>query len=139
MSSTEPPNPETPRGDSAGHPIIDSHETACCIVGAGPAGLVLAYLLARRGVSVTLLEAHTDFDREFRGDTLHPSILEVLDSLGLADRLLEIPHTKVRQVTMRVGEASFTMADFSRLKTRFPYIALIPQEKFLEFMATEAR
>src|SRR5215831_7807260 len=72
----------------------------CCIVGGGPAGVLLAFLLARQGVPVTLLEAHTDFEREFRGDTLHPSIMELLEELGLADRLLQMPHTKVSQLTL---------------------------------------
>src|SRR6185295_9316858 len=81
------------------HAIRDVQETTCCVVGGGPAGAVLALLLARQGIRVTLLEAHADFDRDFRGDTLHPSILEVLDEIGLADRLLELPHAKVSTAT----------------------------------------
>src|SRR5512138_1246165 len=85
--------------ESAGKEILDRVETTCCVVGAGPAGAVLSYLLARQGIPVTLLEAHADFDRDFRGDTLHPAILEVLDEVGLADKLLALPHTKIRTVT----------------------------------------
>src|SRR6266568_6732273 len=78
--------------------IRDVQETTCCIVGAGPAGATLSFMLARQGISVILLESHLDFDRDFRGDTLHPSILEVMDELGLADRLLQLPHTKLSLV-----------------------------------------
>lgn len=123
---------------ASGHLLIGSSQSSCCIAGGGPAGMMLAYLLARRGISVTLLEAHNDFDRAFRGDTVHPSTLEILDSLGLAERLLELPHTKVHSVTIRTSRAAYTMADFGRLKSRYPYIALIPQEKFLDFLAAEA-
>ena len=130
MSATESSSPA--------HEILDVHEARCCIVGGGPAGLVLAYLLARQGVEVRLLEAHKDFDREFRGDTVHPSTLEILDSLGLADRLLELRHSKVRRGTIQTATGSFPFADFSHLDTKFPYIALIPQVDFLEFMAAEA-
>ncbi|HXJ13584.1 MAG TPA: FAD-dependent monooxygenase, partial [Candidatus Limnocylindrales bacterium] len=75
--------------------LRDVQETSCCIVGGGPAGAMLSLLLARRGIPVTLLEMHKDFDREFRGDTIHPSTLEVLDQIGLADKVHEIPHTKI--------------------------------------------
>lgn len=114
-------------------------QTTCCIVGAGPAGAVLALLLARQGIPVMLLEAHMDFDREFRGDTIHPSVLQILDEIGLADRLLQIRHTAMR--VMRVGSQgnALTFADFSRFKTKFPYIAVLPQAKFLEFITTEAK
>lgn len=123
---------------SKDHELRDAHETRCCVVGGGPAGVMLSYLLARQGVPVTLLEAHKDFNREFRGDTVHPSTLEMLDSLGLADRLLEIPHTKMHKVTVQSAQGSFVMADFTPLRSKFPYIALIPQAKFLDFMVAEA-
>src|SRR6476469_8053219 len=81
-------------------------QTTCCIVGGGPAGAFLALLLARQGIPVMLLEAHKNFDRDFRGDTVHPSTMEIMDELGLADRLLELPHSKVRQLTLQAGGQS---------------------------------
>ncbi len=110
----------------------------CCVVGGGPAGVVLSLLLARKGVRVTLLESHQDFDRDFRGDTLHPSTMELMDQLRLADALLEIPHTKLDVVRMQSPAETVTFADFRRLKTRFPFITLIPQTKFLDLLAEEA-
>ena len=119
-------------------PILDSQQTTCCIVGGGPGGMMLALLLARKGVPVTLLEAHKDFDRDFRGDTIHPSILEILDEIGLAEPLHKLRHVKVFGPTLRAANTSFSPFDFRRLKTKFPYIMLIPQTKFLEFIASEA-
>jgi 2-polyprenyl-6-methoxyphenol hydroxylase-like FAD-dependent oxidoreductase len=113
-------------------------QTSCCIVGAGPAGAMLALLLARRQVPVVLLEAHKDFDREFRGDTLHPSVLEILDELGLAEALHELPHSKIHSATIQAADGPFTPVDFRRLKTRFPYIMLLPQSRFLEFITEHA-
>src|SRR5581483_3764211 len=114
-------------------------QTTCCIVGGGPAGAVLALLLARKDVPVLLLEAHMDFDREFRGDTVHPSVLQILNEIGLADRLLQIPHTNMSVMRARTASGVVTMADFRRFKTSYPYIALIPQKQFLEFITTEAK
>src|SRR5712691_12881477 len=113
-------------------------QTTCCIVGGGPAGALLSLLLARKGLRVTLLEGHNDFDREFRGDTLHPSAMEILDEIGLADPLLQLPHTKLRQLTLQTKSDSFIMVDLSVLKTRFPYITLMPQARFLEFITEQA-
>ncbi|MDQ4126411.1 MAG: FAD-dependent oxidoreductase [Actinomycetota bacterium] len=113
-------------------------KTTCCVVGGGPGGAVLALLLARRGVDVTLLEAHPDFDREFRGDTLHPSVMEMLDDLGLAEKLLRMRHTEIHSLTLQTATGPFTPADFTRLKTKFPYITMMPQTSFLEFITAEA-
>src|SRR3954470_1330378 len=104
--------------------VPDIEEARCCVVGGGPAGVMLGYLLARQGVTVVLLEAHKDFDREFRGDTLHPSVMEILDDLGLAGRLLELPHSKVRGGMFRTAQGPLSLASFSGLRTRYPYITL---------------
>lgn len=119
--------------------ILDVTKAQCCVVGAGPAGMMLSYLLARQGIAVTLLESHKDFNREFRGDTVHPSTLEILDSLGLVDGLLKIPHAKMHKVTVRAAKETFAMADFHGMRSKFPYIALIPQSQFLDYMADEGR
>lgn len=124
---------------TASEEVLDSRSTSCCVVGGGPGGMMLALLLARQGVPVTLLEAHKDFDRDFRGDTIHPSILEVLDQIGLAEPLHELRHVKIYGPTLRIANTSFNPVDFRRLKTKFPYIMLIPQTKFLEFLADHAR
>lgn len=113
--------------------------TTCIVVGGGPAGAVLAFMLARQDIAVTLLEAHHDFDRDYRGDTLHPSILEIMDELGLAERLLQRPHTKLDKLTAQTPLGPVEMAGFSRLKTKFPYIALMPQVHFLEFVTEAAQ
>lgn len=116
----------------------DGQSTSCCIVGGGPAGAMLALLLARRGVDVTLLEMHKDFDREFRGDTIHPSTLEILDQIGLADKVHEIPHSKITGPTLQFSNGPFQPFNLRRLKTRFPYILMIPQSRFLELITSEA-
>src|SRR2546421_10886904 len=116
-----------------------AEQTTCCIVGSGPAGAVLALILARQGIPVLLLEEHMNFDRDFRGDTIHPSVLQIMDQLGLADRLLTIPHAEMHSMSLDASDGPFTLADFRRLKTRFPFIAMLPQVHFLEFITTEAK
>jgi 2-polyprenyl-6-methoxyphenol hydroxylase-like FAD-dependent oxidoreductase len=113
-------------------------ETTCCVVGGGPAGVMLALLLARKGVAVTLLEAHDNFDRDFRGDTIHPSVLELLDEIGLAEPLHKFPHAKIHTGSLMTPRGPVVLADFRRLRTRFPYIMMIPQKDFLAFVAGEA-
>ena len=112
--------------------------TGCCIVGGGPAGAMLTLLLARRGVRVTLLEMHHDFDREFRGDTVHPSTIEILDQLGLAERVHELRNSKVSAPTLLTTRGPFTPFDLSRLKTRYPYILMVHQKDLLGLLTQEA-
>ena len=112
--------------------------TSCCVVGGGPAGVVLALLLARSGVHVALLEGHKDFDRDFRGDTIHPSVLEILDQIGLAERLHSLPHAKIYGPTLRTADGPFQPFDFRQLRTKFPYIMMMPQSRFLNCLVEEA-
>lgn len=106
----------------------------CCIAGGGPAGLMLALLLARAGVSVIVLEKHADFLRDFRGDTIHPSTLELMSELGVLDEFLALPHEEFPTLRARFGAEVVTLADFSHLPTRCKFIAFMPQWDFLDFM-----
>ena len=110
----------------------------CCIAGGGPAGMMLGYLLARAGVKVLVLEKHGDFLRDFRGDTIHPSTLEVMHELGLLDEFLKLPHQKVYELNAQVGEMRLTIADFRHLPTRCGFVAFMPQWDFLNFLAEKA-
>src|SRR2546428_13127716 len=121
------------------HHMKSTQQTTCCVVGSGPAGAILSFMLARKGIPVILLESHLDFDRDFRGDTLHPSILEVMDELGLADRLLQLPHTELSLVTPPAAAGPQLRFDLHDLRKKFPYIAMMPQTRFLELFSSEAR
>ena len=110
----------------------------CCIAGGGPAGMMLGYLLARAGVQVLVLEKHADFLRDFRGDTIHPSTLEVMYELGLLEEFLRLPHQKVYELNAQVSQMQVTIADFRHLPTRCRFIALMPQWDFLNFLAEQA-
>jgi 2-polyprenyl-6-methoxyphenol hydroxylase-like FAD-dependent oxidoreductase len=113
--------------------------TRCCIAGGGPAGMMLGFLLARAGVDVSVLEKHGDFLRDFRGDTIHPSTLELMYELGLLEEFLKRPHQEIRQLAGQVGSESFVMADFTHLPTHCQFLALMPQWDFLDFVAEQGR
>jgi 2-polyprenyl-6-methoxyphenol hydroxylase-like FAD-dependent oxidoreductase len=114
-------------------------ETTCCIVGGGPAGMVLGLLLARAGVDVTVLEKHKDFNRDFRGDTIHPATLEVMHELGLLEALLKVPHQKITHLSMVIGGRPMPVADLNRVPTTAKFVALMPQWDFLNFLAAQAK
>ena len=113
--------------------------TRCCVVGGGPCGLMLGFLLARAGVDVVVLEKHADFLRDFRGDTIHPSTLELMGELGLLDEFLKLPHEKAITVGAYFGDREYAFADFRHLPTRCKFIALMPQWDFLNFLADHGR
>ena len=113
--------------------------TTCAIAGGGPAGVMAGFLLARAGVDVVVLEKHEDFLRDFRGDTIHPSTLELMHELGLLEKLLACPHQEVREIRAEFGEQSFHVADFSRLPLHARFIAMMPQWDFLDFMTGQAK
>src|SRR6266851_2201643 len=106
----------------------------CCIVGGGPAGMMLGYLLGRAGIDVVVLEKHADFFRDFRGDTVHPSTLQVMDELGLIDGFLKLPHQKLQKMDGMFGGTPVRIADLGRLNTKYPFIAFMPQWDFLNFL-----
>src|ERR1700683_1660425 len=111
--------------------------TTCCIVGGVPAGVMLDFLLARAGVYVVVLKKHADFFRDFRGDTVHPSTLELMHELGLLDEFLKLPHQRVETLTAQIGDEHLQMIDFRHLPTRCKYIAMMPQWDFLNFLAEQ--
>ena len=109
-------------------------QTHCCIVGGGPAGMMLGYLLGRAGIETVVLEKHADFFRDFRGDTVHPSTLQVMDELGLIDAFLKLPHQQLQKLDGQFGNESVRVADLSRLHVKHPFIAMMPQWDFLNFL-----
>ena len=115
---------------SQGSPV----KVRCCIVGGGPAGMMLGYLLGRAGIDVVVLEKHADFFRDFRGDTVHPSTLQVMDELGLIDGFLKLPHQRLQKMDGLFGGTPVRIADLSRLRTKYPFIAFMPQWDFLNFL-----
>jgi 2-polyprenyl-6-methoxyphenol hydroxylase-like FAD-dependent oxidoreductase len=117
----------------------DKDRTRCLIVGGGPAGIMAGYLFARAGVDVIVLEKHGDFFRDFRGDTIHPSTLEVMHELGLLEEFLKLPHQEVRRLRGVFNGHLAEIADFSRLPTRCKFIAFMPQWDFLNFLSTQAK
>lgn len=136
--------PETPRRDSSmARPPVRASGTAstvdCVVVGGGPGGMVLALLLARQGVQVMLLEAHDNFDRDFRGDSVHPSTLELVDQLGLMDRLVKLPHARIADFPVHTPDGRISPPSQERLPTRFPDMLQVPQAAFLELLAGAAR
>jgi len=119
--------------------MTESLTTRCCIAGGGPAGMMLGYLLARAGVDVVVLEKHADFFRDFRGDTIHPSTLEIMHELGVLDDFLKLPHQQLSVLTGKIGDDDVTLADFSHLPTRCKFIAFMPQWDFLDFLAERGK
>ena len=117
----------------------DTITTTCCVVGGGPAGMMLGLLLARAGVDVTVLEKHADFLRDFRGDTIHPSTLCVMEELGLLDALLKLPHNPVRELQVQISDKTINVANFSFLPKKRAFIAMMPQWHFLNFLAEQGR
>ncbi len=113
--------------------------STCCIVGGGPAGMMLGYLLARAGVEATVIEKHGDFLRDFRGDTIHPSTLRVMDELDLLDAFLALPHERAERLSARIGARTLQLADFTHLPGRCKFIAFMPQWDFLSFLAERGK
>ena len=117
---------------------VEKLSTTCCIAGGGPAGMMLGYLLARAGVDVIVFEKHGDFFRDFRGDTIHPSTLEVMYELGIGDDLLKLPHQEYPEIGGEIGDFHFVAADFSHLPTHCKFVAFMPQWDFLDFLSQRA-
>jgi 2-polyprenyl-6-methoxyphenol hydroxylase-like FAD-dependent oxidoreductase len=126
-------------GASSERPNGRTMKVRCCIVGGGPAGMMLGYLLGRAGVDVVVLEKHADFFRDFRGDTVHPSTLQVMDELGLIDGFLKLPHQRLQKMDGLFGGTSVRIADLGRLRVKYNFIAFMPQWDFLNFLRESGR
>src|SRR3954469_25666098 len=118
---------------------MEQLQTRCIVVGGGPAGMMLGFLLARAGVEVVVVEKHADFFRDFRGDTIHPSTLELMYELGLLEEFLKQPHQETRELRGTINGQVVPIADFTKLPTRCKFIAFMPQWDFLNFLSTHAK
>jgi 2-polyprenyl-6-methoxyphenol hydroxylase-like FAD-dependent oxidoreductase len=121
------------------NPTSETISSRCCIVGGGPAGMMCGYLLVRAGIDVVVLEKHADFLRDFRGDTVHPSTLEVMYELGVLEDFLRRPHQELAQIGAQIDDFTVTVADFSHLPTHCKFVGLMPQWEFLNFIAEKAK
>ena len=119
--------------------MTEALQVQCCIAGGGPAGMMLGYLLGRAGVKSVVLEKHMDFLRDFRGDTVHPSTLMIMQELGLLDDFLKLPHSKIRALVAEIGNITLKIADFEHVSTPCKFVALMPQWDFLNFLANKCR
>src|SRR5438552_15197993 len=119
--------------------MAEKLQTRCLIVGGGPAGMIAGYLLARAGMPVIVLEKHADFFRDFRGDTIHPSTLELMYDLGLLKEFLQQPHQEVRELRAVINDQTVPIADFTKLPTRCKFIAFMPQCDYLNFLSVHAK
>src|ERR1700686_1309870 len=119
--------------------MAETLQVQCCIAGGGPAGMMLGFLLGRAGVQTVVLEKHADFLRDFRGDTVHPSTLMIMQELGLIEDFLTLPHSEIRAFSAEIGGTCVKIADFAHVPTPYKFVALMPQWDFLNFLADKGR
>src|SRR5579864_2539788 len=119
--------------------VSDGSRTRCVVVGGGPAGMMLGFLLARAGIEVAVLEKHADFFRDFRGDTIHPSTLELIWELGLLEPFLAIPHSEITQFSGVVNDLTYKFVDLRHVPTHCKFLAFMPQWDFLNFLVEQGR